>query len=39
MNLTGKTSFAVNIQALPAGIYYVVVKGKKLQQVQQFIKQ
>lgn len=39
INLNGKTSTAVNIQALPAGAYYLLLKGKQTQQVQQFVKQ
>lgn len=39
ITLNGKTSFSVNINSLPAGVYYLVVKGKHTHQVQQFIKQ
>ncbi|MCS3799085.1 T9SS type A sorting domain-containing protein [Niastella sp. OAS944] len=39
INLNGKTSASINIQALPAGVYYLLVKGKQIQQVQQFVKQ
>ncbi|HEY1200401.1 MAG TPA: SBBP repeat-containing protein [Niastella sp.] len=39
ISLNGKTSTSINIQALPAGVYYLVMKGKQIQHVQQFIKQ
>jgi hypothetical protein len=37
--LNGNTSFSVNIQSLPAGNYYLVLKGRETKQVQQFLKQ
>jgi type IX secretion system substrate protein/beta-propeller repeat-containing protein len=39
ITLNGNTSFSVNIQQLPTGNYYLLVKGKQLQQVKEFIKQ
>jgi len=37
--LNGNTSFSINIQQLPTGSYYLLLKGKEAQQVQQFLKQ
>lgn len=39
LKLNGKTFTSVNINALPAGVYYLLIKGKQIQQVQQFVKQ
>ncbi|HEX6432106.1 MAG TPA: T9SS type A sorting domain-containing protein [Niastella sp.] len=39
MILNGNTSFSVNVQRLLPGNYYLLVKGKQLQQVREFIKQ
>ncbi|MCS3795014.1 SBBP repeat-containing protein [Niastella sp. OAS944] len=35
----GNTNFSVNIQTLPAGNYYLIIKGKNTQKIQQFLKQ
>lgn len=39
ISLNGNTSFSVNVQQLPAGNYYLLLKGKEIQQVHQFLKQ
>jgi hypothetical protein len=38
ITLNGNTSFTVNIQHLRPGNYYLSIKGKQLNQLQQFIK-
>jgi len=38
ISLNGTTSFSVNIQSLPAGSYYLILKGRTTNQVQQFLK-
>jgi hypothetical protein len=37
--INGNTTFAVSIQTLPAGNYYLIIKGKNTQQIRQFLKQ
>jgi len=37
--LNGNTSFTINTQQLPAGNFYLILKGKHVQQVQSFFKQ
>ena len=39
VSLNGSTSFSVNIQPLPPGSYYLILKGRENKQVQQFLKQ
>lgn len=39
ITLNGNTAFSVNIQTLPAGSYYLILKGRETKQVQQFLKQ
>ncbi|OQP44613.1 hypothetical protein A4H97_09605 [Niastella yeongjuensis] len=39
VSLNGNTSFSISVQSLPAGSYYLIVKGKETKQVQQFLKQ
>jgi len=38
-NITGNTTFPVSVQGLPAGSYYLIIKGKTIQKAQQFLKQ
>ncbi|MBO9201917.1 MULTISPECIES: T9SS type A sorting domain-containing protein [Niastella] len=38
-NLNGNTTFSLSVQSLPAGSYYLILKGKTTQKTQQFLKQ
>lgn len=38
INLNGNTTFPVDIQALPSGNYFLLMKGKSPQQVKAFLK-
>lgn len=35
----GNTAFSMSIQTLPAGSYYLIIKGKNTQKIRQFLKQ
>jgi hypothetical protein len=39
VSLNGNTSFSVNIQSLITGSYYLILKGRETNHVQQFLKQ